>query len=451
MSLKLRFALLFTIVVATILLLSSIAIYYFSTEHRRTEHVGKLRHKAEVFYDDFVAGKITDTIKSNTNGNDAEPLFEQRIVIFNNNKQIIFSRPDSANIRVSAKTFTSIKSQKEFYYRIGGREFIGLYKEYEDRYIVASAIDRDGLSKSVKLRFILLGVFLVSCFIATALSYFFVTGALKPLSDLSNQIKSTTEKNLSQQVNIGKGKDEIVQIAASYNAMLQRLQNAFELQKNFVHYASHELRTPLTVMHATTETALNKNLSVDEYKQVLASLQEDQNNLIELTNSLLFLSQFEKQQSQQFQRLRLDEVVYDAIGYCKKIFPGITIDFEFENIPEEEDLFILGNDTLLKAAFTNLIKNAFLYSPDKKLTIGLYATQEQIQINFSNKGNQLSQSEIENMKIPFSNAENIGLVKGIGLGLSIVEKIINLHKGSFVYAPVDNDINKFSIKWLRQA
>ncbi|MFX8797645.1 histidine kinase dimerization/phospho-acceptor domain-containing protein, partial [Acinetobacter baumannii] len=78
--------------------------------------------------------------------------------------------------------------------------------------------------------------------------------------------------------------------------MLQRLNNAFEFQKNFVHYASHELRTPLAVMLSQTESALNKNLSPENFQKVLESLKEEQLNLIELTNSLLLLSQYEKLQ-----------------------------------------------------------------------------------------------------------------------------------------------------------
>jgi K+-sensing histidine kinase KdpD len=101
---------------------------------------------------------------------------------------------------------------------------------------------------------------------------------------------------------------------------------------------------------------------------------------------------------------------------------------------------------LLKAAFNNLIKNAFLYSDDKKLNISLIASGTEMQINFDNKGNQLSETEIENIKVPFSRGENIGLVKGIGLGLSIVEKIISLHNGQFIYKPMLNSVNRFSVK-----
>lgn len=450
MSLRIRFALLFTISVAIILLFSSLAIYYFYSSNRKSDYKNKLKNEAMITFDGFIDSqllKIDSSLKiSNQFGNNF--LQEEKVLIYSDDKKVILSKPEATNVKISTKTFSNIKEQKEYYYKVGYREFIGIYLETEQKYIVASAIDRDGLNRLIRLRFILLGVFLTGVFITAAISYFFVLSALKPLSVLSNQITQTTEKNLWQKkVDEGNGKDEIAQIAISYNAMMIRLKEAFEVQKNFVHHASHELRTPLAVMYAATEAALNKQLTETEYKKVLTSLKDDQNNLIELTNSLLLLSQFERLQLlPNGQSFRIDELIYDAIDYCKKIFPEVIIDFDFKNVPEENNLIINGNDTLLRAAFTNLIKNAFLYSTDKKLRIGLFANETEMLIHFDNTGDQLSETEVENMRTPFSRGENIGLVKGIGLGLSIVHKIIDLHKGSFNYFALPNHLNRFTIK-----
>jgi len=128
-------------------------------------------------------------------------------------------------------------------------------------------------------------VFGGAVFITLLTSVVFVRQVLSPLIKLSMQMQQTTELNLSEQLDIGKGKKEVNQIARNFNAMLERLNQAFESQKNFVHHASHELRTPLATMLSQTESALRKDLSKEEYRKVLESLQEDQVGLIDLTNS----------------------------------------------------------------------------------------------------------------------------------------------------------------------
>ena len=451
MSLKIRFALLFSIVVAIILLLSSISIYLLYSDHRKNEYTNQLKSEAmltfDMFVDKLLEKKDTAIFLSKEVGYNS--MQQKCIKIFNTNKEPIYSSSltASSDFKLEKKVFDRIKKQKEYYSIIDNRDFFGVYIADSGNYVIAAALDVDGLNKLRKLKFILFAVFFVSVTVTSSLSYFFVSSALRPLSKLNAQIKQTSELNLSQKVEEGNGEDEIAQIAKNVNEMLERLNKAFQLQKNFVHHASHELRTPLTTMYASTEAALNKKLSEPDYKKVLTSLKEDQNSLIELTNSLLLLYQFDKLKfAPNFLSFRIDELIYDAIEYCKKVFPMVIIDFEFMNIPEENDLIIKANDVLLKSAFSNLIKNAFLYSDDKKLNISLIATETEMLINFDNKGNQLSETEIENIKVPFSRGENIGLVKGIGLGLSIVEKIITLHNGQFIYKPMPNSVNRFSVK-----
>jgi signal transduction histidine kinase len=451
MSLKIRFALLFSIVVAIILLLSSISIYLLYSDHRKNEYTNQLKSEAmltfDMFVDKLLEKKDTAIFLSKEVGYNS--MQQKCIKIFNTNKEPIYSSSltASSDFKLEKKVFDRIKKQKEYYSIIDNRDFFGVYIADSGNYVIATALDVDGLNKLRKLKFILFAVFFVSVTVTSSLSYFFVSSALRPLSKLNAQIKQTSELNLSQKVEEGNGEDEIAQIAKNVNEMLERLNKAFQLQKNFIHHASHELRTPLTTMYASTEAALNKKLSEPDYKKVLTSLKEDQNSLIELTNSLLLLYQFDKLKfAPNFLSFRIDELIYDAIEYCKKVFPMVIIDFEFMNIPEENDLIIKANDVLLKSAFSNLIKNAFLYSDDKKLNISLIATETEMLINFDNKGNQLSETEIENIKVPFSRGENIGLVKGIGLGLSIVEKIITLHNGQFIYKPMPNSVNRFSVK-----
>ena len=115
-------------------------------------------------------------------------------------------------------------------------------------------------------------------------------------------------------------------------------------------------------------------------------------------------------------------------------------------MPENDaDFIILGNETLLKSAFFNLIKNAFLYSVDHVVLITVESQGNSVLVHFDNKGMQLPADEKENIMQPFFRGSNALRTKGYGLGLSIVHRFITIHNGSVIYTPISNDINRFTV------
>ncbi|MBS4044220.1 MAG: HAMP domain-containing histidine kinase [Chitinophagaceae bacterium] len=449
MSLKLRFALLFTIVVAFIQAITGLTIFYFYADHRKIDYQNKLRSEALLTYDAYLDSSLHhfETINLMPNSINDKLMYDKAVIVVSDKYKIISKTPSYANIDLSIIDYNKLKKTNEVYYAKGEREFLGLYVKEKNQFLIATAIDKEGLSKLSRLKIILAVVFFVTIILTAIGSYFFVNSALKPLKKLIAQIQETTENNLWKKVDEGNGKDEIAKIAINYNHVLELMKKAFEMQQIFVQHASHELRTPLTVMYATTESALNKNLSSEETNKILISLKEEQINLIELTNSLLVLYQLDQHKNyHHWRKLRVDELLYDAVSYCKKIFPGISIDFSFKNVPEEKELVIEADDNLLRAAFTNLIKNAFLYSNDKKLTLSILTEPDGLKIHFDNKGEHLTQQEVEVLKKPFVRSKDIGLIKGIGLGLSIVEKVLTFHNGHLIYTALPNSINRFTVQ-----
>ncbi len=449
MNLKFRFALLFTLVVAFIQAITCFSIYYFYADHRKIDYQTKLKSEALLAYDAYLNESFfkNDTTNVLPAGFNNKVMYNRFVIIYSDNQKPIALLPNNAKIVLQETDFEKIKKASEYYFSKGEREYLGIYLKEKKQFIITSAIDSEGLAKLTNLKLILVIVFFSSILLAAFCSYFFVNSALRPLKILMQEIQQTTESSLWKKVNEGNGKDEIAKIAINYNNVLGRLKNAFETQQLFVQQASHELRTPLTVMYATTESALNKKYSEQEYINVLLSLKEEQINLIELTNSLLVLYQLDKHKNyHHWHSLRIDELLYDAVSYCKKIFPGILIDFSFENLPEEQNLTIEGNESLLKAALINLLKNAFLYSDDKKLNISIVALEYSMQIHFDNRGTHLTQHEIEILKKPFERSVDIGIVKGIGLGLSIVEKVLTFHNGHLIYSALPNSINRFTVQ-----
>jgi signal transduction histidine kinase len=135
----------------------------------------------------------------------------------------------------------------------------------------------------------------------------------------------------------------------------------------------------------------------------------------------------------------------------KRIYPGINVSLEFAYLPENDlYLSIQGNDALLRSAFRNLIKNAFQYSDDKNVSIIIEADRDFINIHFVNKGKVLAQSEQERLFIPFFRGENAMRKRGFGLGLSIVKRIILLHKGTVSYTVAADNENRFTVSFGKQ-
>lgn len=322
---------------------------------------------------------------------------------------------------------------------------------------------------SLKLRIVLLFVFLISVILILE-AYHFVIGlafvgvalagysawlyvqeqVTKPLARLNEQMKQITANNLRDRVSLGKGSSELQQIAGSFNAMLERLDKSFEIQKSFVHHASHELRTPLASMLSQTEAALNRNIDAAETKQVLQSLKEDQQELIELTNSLLLVSQYEKiSASSEWPQVRLDQVLYDTVDLVKQLYPDLNCVISFSDMPEnEQELSIKGNDSLLRSACKNLLKNAYQYG-DKNVAVTIETNAAEIVIHFDNKGKILSPAEQDRLFIPFYRAGNAMGTKGFGLGLLIVQRTVLLHNGTISYCVPDANTNRFSISFKK--
>lgn len=278
-------------------------------------------------------------------------------------------------------------------------------------------------------------------------AYIFVRQVTQPLKLLNDQIKRISASNLKERVSLDTGSNELQQIAASFNAMLERLQKGFEVQNSFVHHASHELRTPLANMLAQTEVALKRDLSSDDARQVLQSLREEQQELIELTNSLLLLTQYEKiNTASGWPEVRLDQLLFDSIDLVKSIYPDLNCTLLFSDMPEHEwALSVKGNDALLRSACKNLIKNAYQYSTDKCVSITLETAAGNVSIHIDNNGPVLTPSEQDRLFIPFFRGANAMGTKGFGLGLLIVSRIVQLHNGSISYAVPHPGKNRFTV------
>ncbi len=450
MNLKLRFALLFTICVAIILLISSLTIDLLYYNNRETDFYNHLKSRGIQINN--IALKLSDTANTKIDLVHSIPnkklLNDETVFILDTSGNLLRAWPETAQIGKIKNKFAEIIQKKELNWNSKDKyQHTGFYENATERIVISSGYDVSGFQKLAHLQWILLLVFAGGLCLTALVSFLFVRQALLPLTRLSTQMQNTNLHNLKQRIEVFNTKDEISDIARNFNSMLERLNGAFDFQKSFVYHASHELRTPLATMLSQTESALSKYLSVEQYVAVLRSLKEEQQELIDLTNSMLLISQYDNMEYiKDWPIIRVDEVLYDTVGAAKRLFPNLDVNIHFGTIPENDDEFsIKGNEALLKSAFINLFKNAYLYSIDKKIGITLESDNGTIFIHFENKGTQLPADEKDRIMTPFFRGGNALKTKGYGLGLSIVDRFISIHKGTVTYTPVHNDSNRFTI------
>jgi signal transduction histidine kinase len=218
---------------------------------------------------------------------------------------------------------------------------------------------------------------------------------------------------------------------ATFNDLLNRLEESFSIQRRFISNASHELSTPLTSVSSQIEVALLQDRSADQYKQVLQSILEDVQELNQLTKNLLEIAKAGTHGTISLDKIRLDEVLFRAHGEVLKQHPGFKIIIKFEDLPEDEnECSVFGNSHLLHSAFKNIMENGCKYSPDNTVHVKLSFRGQDAELTFINKSDTLSADELNRLFEPFYRSLNAEGQPGVGLGLTLTRRIIGLHKGT---------------------
>ena len=449
MQIKTRLTLLYTSLIAALLLVFALTIYFTSAETREDEYFKRLKQqaatKASLLFDTKIAPDVLQLIyKKSPNA-----LFQEEVAVYDTAFNLLYHDDvEIDKVKETKGMIDTIVAKKEIQFYIGNLQVVGfLYTHGNNNYVItAAAIDEYGLSKLAILRNTLIGAFLISIIIIFFVGRFLAQQSLKPVSTLIDKVKSITATNLDLRVDEGNRKDEIAALAITFNEMLNRLENSFDAQKQFVSNISHELRTPLTAMLAELQLTVTKERDNEEYKHALHHIIDDTQKLVRLSNSLLDLAKANYDQSEiNFKKVRLDEILLDArndvLHNCADY--KVIINYENEN---DNALSITGNEYLLRVAFINLIENGCKFSLDKQSNILIRSLSSGISLKFSDHGIGISKEDLPHIFSAFYRGDNKRKAEGNGIGLSLVQKIVSLHKGVIDVTSAINKGTTFIIK-----
>ncbi len=434
MNIKARLTLLFTLLVASILLLFCFSIYYFYDQYRQQQFSTYLQERVLTITQllEDVDGITTAEIKRIEEANNTI-LFKEEITVYDESDSIIYDSGKEI-LPVSAQELAEVRSGKEVQEQEGNRQIIMLRHFHESGHwvIVADAVDSIGLSKLDRLRDILAMGWLLSLVLVAVAGWIFARDAIKPVAEINYQVNNISAGNLHDRLTVGREKDELAKLAQTFNLMLDRLELAFKAQKSFVSHASHELRTPMSVMMADVEVTLMKERTTEEYKEGLQSVLEEVRSMNQMVNQLLELARTEEGVLlKSYQKVRLDEVLLQAQESVMQKNPDYEVSVKYDKIPKvENETVILGEETLLRTAFTNLMENGCKYSDNQKMTVHLDYSPNSIVLHFRDKGVGIEPADLPFLFDTFYRSENTKNRQGYGIGLALTKRIIDIHKGT---------------------
>jgi signal transduction histidine kinase len=432
MKIRNKITLQFSAIVTSLLLISLSAIYIFSAIHREAQFYDRLNERIDrtviklfnydVEYQTIVPQRVSKSGQ----------LTNEYILVYNDKKELIYDN-DSKGVYPSEQEFDNLDEKNETKFKINKLEFSGEKTTINETqyYIFAGAEDFFGHSKLKSLRLLLIIVFVFISIIAVLSGRYFAKKSLSPILKIINEADEITVTKLNKRIHYENEADEIAALTKTFNDMLERLEESFKMQEEFVANASHEIRTPLTLIRGQLELILIKDRQTEYYKEKILSISEDIDRLSKISDQLILLANVSKDEySFDFKDFRIDELIWQIRSEIQQRETSIIINFEIENPPENEDMLLInGNEVLLKSAFANLIENSVKYSADKYSLIRLKLNRHNFEIDFTDNGIGIPKDEIKNIFQAFYRASNASQISGSGIGLSIVEKIIKLHDG----------------------
>ncbi|RGG67225.1 MULTISPECIES: HAMP domain-containing sensor histidine kinase [unclassified Eubacterium (in: firmicutes)] len=262
-----------------------------------------------------------------------------------------------------------------------------------------------------------------------AVTYFISGHALRPIREFSDKIEEVQAQNLSDSRIEENNVKELNQLGISYNKMLERLSEAFEIQRQFTANAAHELRTPLALMQVQLDlynSASHPGNDADTL-QTIKMVTEQNDKLNRMVKTLLDMS--ELQTVGRDDKIILDAIVEEVLADLEPL----AVEKNIKLIGKCENATMIGSDILIYRLVYNLVENAIKYNhPLGQVTVTAYQRNKHVYLSVEDTGSGIPKELRERVFEPFfrvdkSRSRELG---GVGLGLAFVREIVRVHDGS---------------------
>jgi len=278
--------------------------------------------------------------------------------------------------------------------------------------------------------------------------------AMRPVKTITHAAQNIGESDLSRRIQL-RGRDELAELANTFDNMLSRLQVAFDRQRRFVADASHELRTPLTITSLEIDQALSKNRSSTDYQRALQTINIENERMTRMVNDLMTLARMDSGQAiLQFEALDLSDVALEAVERMTTLAERQQVTLETTELPE---LIVNGDRQYLIQMISNLIENAIKYSGSgQKISVvtSVYSDgkKETASLRVVDNGPGIPPEHLPHLFDRFyrvdqarTQGDDSSSPSGSGLGLSIVAWIVEAHHGKINVESKVNEGTTFEV------
>ena len=269
--------------------------------------------------------------------------------------------------------------------------------------------------------------------------YRIIKNAFKPVKKISGTaLLIKKSKNFSRRIELDNSEDEIHKMAYTFNEMLDTVEETFIHEKQFSSDVSHELRTPITVILAQSDYALDYVETLDEAKESFEVINRQAKKMTSLINQIMELSKLERQNEVEKERINFSNIILQLLEDYKTLLENSNIELII-NI--EKDLRIYGNKLMVERLFINLFINAIKFTKTT-INVSLNRINKEIILQIKDDGVGIAKGEqkyIWDRFFQINNSRNKDKNRGSGLGLSMVNKIVQLHSATI---EVESEIGK---------
>ncbi|ERK53254.1 cell wall metabolism sensor histidine kinase WalK [Leptotrichia sp. oral taxon 879] len=329
-----------------------------------------------------------------------------------------------------------IRSNNQKWYVYNKTIELGNYGKVWIRGVMPNIGQSSAIETVIQISFVILPFFLILSAIG---GYIITKNAFTPIEKIRRIAEKINEGNdLSQRINLGKGDDELHTLANTFDVMFDRLQTSFENEIQFTSDVSHELRTPITVILTQAEYGKDSISSVEDAQKSFGIIEKEGQKMSKLVSQLLTLARMERgRQKLNIENINLSELLEMIIETQTLSANTKNIKFVTNIMPE---IYASIDEMMIMRVFTNLISNAISYGKQNgTVTVELFLQENRIVSKISDDGIGISEDKLDKIWLRFYQVDPSKNGDNSGLGLSMVKKIVELHKGEIF---VESELGK---------
>ena len=340
-------------------------------------------------------------------------------------KKLIRSLIDKIKAQISRTSFTIILSIFAFLILLLaiGLTALGIWLLT----LAGVTVDMEG---QLQLGPVILFMSLISFLIGSTIAYFSSHIPLKPINELITKINRLAAGDFKTRLRFGKALSShrvAKQLTASFNKMAEELENTEMLRGDFINSFSHEFKTPIVSITGLANLLESGNLTEEQRAQYARAIREESMRLSSMASNVLSLSRVEKVAIlTDISRFNLSEQVRSAVLLLEEKWTRKSVDLQLDF----EEYFLEANEEMLMQVWINLIDNAVKFVPEGgTVSLDIYEKANEVSVRISNTGPQIPIEKQDKIFNKFYQTDESHSTRGNGIGLAIVKRIVDLHKG----------------------